>query len=153
MNVSHFNHLRNYVKRAGIIPYMIHNQETYVLLGWSKEDNPVWADLGGRSEKDESVIETALREFGEESRHVLSIDLSRVGKVLITHTRTQVDSVIFFVNVDPTEKNININSDFQKTVPKNQYEDEMSYLQWIPYNTFLTLNNVSSSLNKVRKLL
>jgi len=142
----------NYVKRAGIIPYMIYNGVTYVLLGYSKESNPVWADLGGRAEKGETTLDTALREFGEESRYVLSIDLNKVSKILISGNRSSVQ-VHLIIEVSPTPYNININDAFQKTVPKTQYEDEMSFLQWIPYDTFMSMNGLSKSMQQFRSLL
>lgn len=148
-------HLKNYTKRAGIIPYMLHNGETYILLGLSKEDNPVWADLGGRTEKGETVLETALREYGEESRYVLPVDINRITKIVVSSDNAKkAESVIFFINVEPTDYNINIDDCFQQTIPRNQYEDEMMYLRWIPYHIFLTtMINLSPALEKIRKLI
>ncbi|MBA3284409.1 MAG: NUDIX hydrolase [Nitrosopumilus sp.] len=164
MSDSDILHRKNYTKRAGIIPYMLYNQETYVLLGLSKEDNPVWADLGGRTEKGETVLETALREYGEESRHVLPVDINRITKIVISplspsvpqqyKREEKVESVIFFINVETTDYNLDINDYFQETLPKNQYEDEMLYLKWIPYHIFLiTLTNLSPALEKIRQLI
>lgn len=174
--MSNILHRKNYTKRAGIIPYMLYNQETYILLGLSNENNPVWADLGGRTEKGETVLETALREYGEESRHVLPVDLNKITKIVVSplsslreftptslsplpdHNNSKreekVESVIFFINVDPTDYNIDINDYFEQTLPKNQYEDEMLYLKWIPYHIFLTtLTNLSPALEKIRHLI
>ena len=135
-------------KRAGIIPFSISEGITYLLLGFSKEKKAVWADLGGRVEPGETVLETALREFGEESRHVLPVDLNNIKNILVTGNFKQV---IFFIQV--SGDNYNINDLFQSTVPQSEYEDEMQFLQWIPYDTFLTLTNISNSLRKIQKLL
>jgi 8-oxo-dGTP pyrophosphatase MutT (NUDIX family) len=146
--------------RAGIIPYMVDDiGMTYVLLGLSNDDFPVWSDLGGRAEKGESVIETAIREFGEESRYVIPITLDRISKIIITDvyrmSGTSPGQVIFIVQVDPTLYNANINDIFIRTVPKNQYEDEMSELRWILYDHVINMNpnNLSRAMKEVQKVL
>ena len=150
-----FLYTSNYVRRAGIIPFVIHNGTTYILLGYSNEKNPVWADLGGRSEYNENTIQTALREFGEESRYVLPIDLNRISKILITGRDGSIypDQVLLVIEIDPSPHNTYINSAFQSTAPKTQYEDEMSLLQWVPYDTFLSMDGLSKSMISIQKLL
>ena len=160
-----------YARRAGIIPYLIDKTgKTFVLLGLSNEKTPLWGDLGGRSESNpakksyETVLETAIREYGEESRHVLPIFDKNISLIVITSSsdnkgvsRFLHDQVILFVEVDPTEYNVNINKEFTKTIPKDQYEDEMTLLKWIPYNRFLSgyidKNNLSPTLLAVIKSL
>jgi 8-oxo-dGTP pyrophosphatase MutT (NUDIX family) len=150
-----FLYTSGYVRRAGIIPYMVYNGVTYMLLGKSNEKTPMWADLGGRSESDENTLETALREFGEESRYVLPVDLTKTSKVLITgrSESSDPDQVHLVIEVDPTYYNIYINDKFQQTVPKTQYEDEMIYLRWISYDEFMTMEGLTSSMIEVRNLL
>lgn len=144
-----------YVRRAGIIPFIVHNEITYILIGLSKEPIPVWADLGGRSETGETTLETAIREFGEESRYVMPILLDHIDKILITDKNNNgiVDQVILMMHNEATDYNININKHFQNTVPKTVYEDEMHFLQWIPYKDFLSMDNLTNSLKSVQKLL
>jgi hypothetical protein len=148
-----FLHSSDYVRRAGVIPYMVHNGVTYILLGYSNEKNPVWADLGGRSEEDETTLQTALREYGEESRYVLPIDLSRLSKILITGRSGSIypDQVLLLVEVDPIYHNIN--DKFQQTIPRTPYEDEMSLLKWIPYEEFMKMSGLTYSMEDVRNLL
>jgi ADP-ribose pyrophosphatase YjhB (NUDIX family) len=150
-----FLYSKDYIRRAGVIPFMIYNNTTYILLGYSKENNPVWADLGGRVEKGETTLDTALREFGEESRYVLPINLNNISKVLITSKGDTYypDQVLLVVQVDSSLYNININQAFQNTLPRTQYEDEMSFLQWIPYDTFLVMGGLSKSMQQIQKLL
>ena len=150
-----FLYVPGYVRRAGIIPFMVYDDITYVLLGFSNETNPVWADLGGRSEYEENTIQTAVREYGEESRYVLPADLTRINKVLLTGREGShhPDQVLLVIQTDPTPYNININIAFQATSPKTPYEDEMSILQWVPYDTFLTMNGLSRSMVAIQKLL
>ena len=144
-----------YIRRAGIIPAMVVNNETYLLIGLSKDDQPVWADLGGRSEKGETTLQTALREFGEESRWVLPVDMNRLKHVLITsrNNKNEPDQVLFVVEVDPTPYNLSINERFRVTLPKNQYEDEMQFLQWFPFTEFIKLGGMTQSMQSIQKLL
>lgn len=145
----------NYVRRAGIIPYIVYNGITYILIGLSKEKNAVWADLGGRSEYGENALQTALREYGEESRYVLPVDLKRLSKVLLTGRpgSHHPDQVLLVVEMDPTPHNIHINDKFQTTIPRTKYEDEMSVLQWVPYDTFLSMGGLSKSMVDIQSLL
>jgi 8-oxo-dGTP pyrophosphatase MutT (NUDIX family) len=150
-----FLHEKDYIRRAGIIPFIIYNGITYILLGLSKDPIPVWADLGGRTEIGESTLQTAIREFNEESRYVLSIDLNRINKILINNRNNSntPDQVMLIIHVDPNDYNLNINKHFQNTIPKTQYEDEMSILQWFPYDYFLSMDGLSSSMQSVQTLL
>lgn len=144
----------DYIRRAGIIPFMIDaDNVTWILLGYSKEKNPVWADLGGRSEFMETTLGTALREFNEESRGVLGIDLKNTTKIIITG-KHKPRQVILIVQVETNPKNINIDNYFQKTLPKNKYEDEMQFLKWIKYEDFMKMKKktLSKSLIKVRNI-
>ena len=150
-----FLYTPDYVRRAGVIPFIVHNGITYILLGYSKEKNPVWADLGGRAEDDETTIATALREFGEESRYVLSLNLNRITKVLITGRKGSVypDQVHLVVEVDPSHSNININDKFLNTTPRTEYENEMQFLRWISYDEFMRMKGLTLSMEHVRDLL
>jgi 8-oxo-dGTP pyrophosphatase MutT (NUDIX family) len=51
---------------AGIVPYRVQGDEVYFLLGLEKS-NGKWSGFVGGSEKYESIIQTAVREFNEET--------------------------------------------------------------------------------------
>ena len=55
--------MENY--EAGIIPYHQFENQIYFLLGY--ERRKFWSAFVGRSEPNESIIQTALREFNEET--------------------------------------------------------------------------------------
>jgi len=64
------------IRRAGIIPYIKYNRQTLFLFGIS-EIHAYISDFGGtRDKKDIDVIETALREYNEETFGCLR-DLTR----------------------------------------------------------------------------
>ena len=154
-NNLNFLHHTNYIRRAGIIPFLVDARGiTYMLLGLSKEKNPVWADLGGRREGNETTLQTAIREFNEESRSVLSIDLNRITKIIITG-HNKPDQVIIVIEIDPTQHNININNNFINTIPKTKYEDEMTELRWIDFDIFINMNpnTLSLSMRKTQAMI
>ena len=163
LNISdtNFLHNKNYIRRAGIIPFLVdENKETFILLGKSKEQFPVWADLGGRSEEGETVLQTAIREFGEESRYVIPVHIEKVTKILVTNGNPYSDSYtklpdqcLLVMEVPLNSYYLNINEAFQKTVPTTQYEDEMSELVWFPYDYFLQMDGLSKSMQQIQKLL
>jgi 8-oxo-dGTP pyrophosphatase MutT (NUDIX family) len=66
------------VRAAGVLPYAIVRKSIVLLLGQEKydpkwRDSDCWSDFGGRVEKDKdkSILETAAREFYEESGGVV----------------------------------------------------------------------------------
>jgi 8-oxo-dGTP pyrophosphatase MutT (NUDIX family) len=152
-----FIYQEGYIRRAGIIPYMIDDTNTtYILIGYSNEKNPVWADLGGRAETNETTIETALREYGEESRYVLSPDLNNIKYIVITGKEEKSknpDQVLFLMEVDPTLYNININQAFLSTVPTTQYEDEMQFLRWVSLDDFVVMEGLTRSMVLVQNVI
>jgi len=160
-----FMYQPGYIRRAGVIPYMIDDTHTtYILIGYSKEKKPVWADLGGRAEIGETTMETALREFGEESRYVLTPNLNNITHVIITGKNDKnknnknknnniVDQVLLLMEVEPTLYNINIDQAFQSTLPKTQYEDEMQFLQWISLEQFVNMKKLTQSMKLIQNII
>jgi len=125
-----FLNYKNYVVRAGIVPYMIdENEKTYILLGVDKESG-VLADLGGTIEKGESTLDVAIREFLEESRSVLSVNLNNTTTIIISNIISKKNKkrkqVILFPKIDLNYYHLSIDEQFQKTIPRNKYEDDQS---------------------------
>lgn len=59
------------VRRAGVIPYTVCNGRLFFLMGVDSQYNQV-TDFGGGSKKDENALQTALREFNEETNGIFS---------------------------------------------------------------------------------
>jgi 8-oxo-dGTP pyrophosphatase MutT (NUDIX family) len=79
---------------AGILPTTIHNGKLYFLFGKENkyEDSaPGFSDFGGGTDNNESYLETAIREAGEEFTGFLGSDsdvrklLKRYGTYIIDH--------------------------------------------------------------------
>jgi transcription termination factor NusB len=69
---------------AGILPTCIHKNKLYFLFGKEHEycDTPGWSDFGGGTDNNETYMQTAIREGGEELTGFLGsdADLSRMLK-------------------------------------------------------------------------
>lgn len=62
--------LRNIrTQRSGVIPYVCHRGTTYFLLGKDKKFQE-YCDFGGGTKKNESAIQTGMREFQEETSNM-----------------------------------------------------------------------------------
>ncbi len=61
---------------GGILPVAVHDNEVYLLFGKENEldDTQGWADFGGGKNKNESVIQTAVREGCEELNGFLGLE-------------------------------------------------------------------------------
>ena len=145
---------KNEVCRAGIIPYFIDRGGYLFFLLGQDSQNKKWADLGGTTEAGETVIETALREYGEESRWTLPVDPKYITKILVTQVESkkgkQRRQALCFIPVELNPNNVYIDQKFQETVPKTKYEAEMSRLAWIDSETLTDLKNVSRSIKAIQ---
>ena len=118
---------------AGIVPYRIQGDEIYFLLGLEKS-NDKWSGFVGSSEKYESVIQTAVREFNEESSLVFQdylqffYDACIITKPIIEKTPSGKPLYIWFIECY-------INVDLEQLVTNQLYlQDpvfkEKSKLRW-----------------------
>jgi len=77
---------------ASILPVTIYKGKLYFLFGKERpnDDNPGWSDFGGGTDNNESYIQTAIREGGEELTGFLGSDKD-VKKLLTKHGTFNVD--------------------------------------------------------------
>lgn len=73
---------------ASILPVTIYKGKLYFLFGKERpdDDNPGWSDFGGGTDNNESYIQTAIREGGEELTGFLGSD--KDVKKLLTRFKT-----------------------------------------------------------------
>lgn len=66
------------IRAAGIVPYFIENEKVYILINKEFRDNKiVYNSIGGKVDHfDKSILDTAIREFNEETGYIAS-DLIR----------------------------------------------------------------------------
>lgn len=134
---------------AGILPTTIHNGQLYFLFGKEgKYENsaPGFSDFGGGTDKNETFIETAIREAGEEFTGFLGSN-SDVKKMLQKHGTYNIDFKTdghdtYRVHIFPLEFNYwlphfyNNNQKFlQKHLPSKVFKTtkifEKSEIRWI----------------------
>lgn len=78
---------------AGILPTTIHNNKLYFLFGKEgkyEDTAPGFSDFGGGTDNNESFLETAIREGGEELTGFLGTD-NDVKKLLTAHGTFTID--------------------------------------------------------------
>ena len=77
---------------ASILPVTIHNGKMYFLFGKERDidENPGWSDFGGGTDNNETFLETAVREAGEEFTGFLGND-AEVRKMLKKYGTYNID--------------------------------------------------------------
>lgn len=134
---------------AGILPTTIHNNKLYFLFGKEGkfEDNaPGFSDFGGGTDNDESFLETAIREGGEELTGFLGDDndvkqmLQKHGVYTLEHEssghKTYRTHIFPFVYDEYLPHYYNNNQRFlQKNLPDNVFKTtrifEKAEIRWI----------------------
>jgi len=135
---------------AGILPATIHNGKLYFLFGKEgkyEDSAPGFSDFGGGTDNNETFLETAVREAGEEFTGFLGND-SDIRKMLRLHGTYNIDHKTdghktYRMHIFPFEYNhwlpyyYNNNQRFlQKRLPGNVFKTtkifEKAEIRWIP---------------------
>ena len=105
---------------AGIIPYTLINGRMYFLLGYERKS---WSGFIGSSENDETPIDTAVREFNEETALIFNDYLDLI--------REKVCSAVPIVFLSPKGKKVHLYFiDFCESI--TQFKDNRKKLQsWV----------------------
>jgi 8-oxo-dGTP pyrophosphatase MutT (NUDIX family) len=77
---------------AGVLPYAQFQDKTVILLGMDCHRKGYWIDFGGKSNRRETPIETAAREFSEETMFCFIPSVADVKKMLKLSTPIIVSS-------------------------------------------------------------
>jgi len=138
---------------AGVVPYIVIDR-IYILLGLEKSNNK-WSGFVGGSESGESVVDTALREFNEETAMIFNEHLIPLKAMLlktqpvVESTSTGKDAFIYFVKF-PANICDNIIPQFLKNkseLPDDRYH-EKSMLRWFSLDE---INESPKILLKIKK--
>ena len=128
---------------AGIVPYIKREGKVYFLLGRERfRDNLLCGFVGGREPKDKTLVDTAIREFNEETCLVFNNSLDFIRNK-ITHdtintkcfkTQTQrSDVTVWFVLIPSTHDMRRDEREFllNLSMPLPEYYKEKSSIMWI----------------------
>ena len=133
---------------AGIVPYIFLNDNYYFLLGFERSYRQ-WSGFIGNNEKNEIPIQTAFREFHEEtSLFFTTTDIQLTSPPLVDQTTTGKNVYIWFVQF-PNDHLFMDFSNFrmyQKDLPR-QYK-EKSALRWFSKNDLYT-SNIYKKMKKI----
>ena len=133
---------------AGIVPYLLIKDEIYLLLGLEKSNNK-WSGFVGGSEKDELIVDTALREFNEETALIFEEYIpfikSKLNLIVPEKDKSKLgrNVYIYFIQFpDETENKITQFINSKSKLEPNCYH-EKSILKWF------SLNEIKNSNSKI----
>jgi 8-oxo-dGTP pyrophosphatase MutT (NUDIX family) len=131
---------------AGLLPAAIHKGVIYLLFGRENElnDTPGWADFGGGSKPNETILDVATREGSEELNGLLGSQ-SALKKVAVRHKIAELKyheytTIVFKTNYDERLENYYLNNYkfFEKYLPgaKNNPHNgllEKAEIKWFTF--------------------
>jgi 8-oxo-dGTP pyrophosphatase MutT (NUDIX family) len=152
-----YNDDETMITSAGIIFYRNSGNNIKILMGKTMKTNPEmskWTILGGRKElTDETLYDTAIREFDEETSGIFEVMLNEVDLYSILKRSVNVrlndrKYLLFIVSVDDHNLHTYMNGvdeRFTKTLNYNlpHYMKEMCAISWMPYTTLFNKSKVS----------
>lgn len=126
----HLNHASH--RRGGVIPYCVKNDQLYVLLGTHAASGDL-TDFGGGVTKNETTLEGALREFGEESQSIFGSEAYSINSYETCVAVQNTYMAVIFYPLHPKY--------FDAPLPfvKNKEGDELSSIKWYTFEEFVTI--------------
>jgi len=143
---------------ASILPATIYKNKVYFLFGKERaiDDTPGWSDFGGGSDNNESYLDTAIREGGEEMTGFLG-DSAEIKKMVTKYGTYNVDCTftshnMYRAHIFPMEYNAflphyyNNNQRFlQKNLDPKVIKDtkifEKTEIRWVCMNELPKMKN------------
>lgn len=116
---------------AGIIPYSVINNQVSFLLGLEKSNRKWSGFVGGSEPSDRSIINTAIREFNEETSTIFENYLNYI------YNEINTNKAILVMDITPTNRNVylyfvnfpKVTNLEMKKIQKREYQ-EKSKLRW-----------------------
>ncbi len=151
----------NMKKSSGILVYKVEDNKVKVLLShpggpyWEKKTTHCWSIPKGEQDNNEDIIETAKREFTEETNLVVTNELSFLGTTKVSNNKLVT---IFYTEEDLDISNAKSNYFELEWPPKsgiiNKYP-EMDKTEWIELEEAkeLIFDNQLFFINKLESIL
>lgn len=121
---------------AGIIPYRFNNGKIEFFVGHPTGARDYWAFLKGRTEEGESLEDTAIREFSEESGQDLAISadmLIPLGTVQQRKNKKVTAFCIEYPDIDPKKC-------FSNLIDGSDKPEVNSY-KWMDYHALIPVTH------------
>jgi flavodoxin len=132
---------------AGLLPAAVHNGVIYLLFGRENElnDTPGWADFGGGSKQNETILDVATREGCEELNGLLGSQ-SALKKIAVRHKIAELKfhsytTIVFKTDYDERLENYYLNNYkfFEKYLPGVKKEPhngllEKAEIKWFTFD-------------------
>ncbi len=122
---------------AGLLPAAIHKGVIYLLFGRENElnDTPGWADFGGGTKRNETILEAATREGSEELNGLLGSQTT-LKKVAVRRKIAELKfktytTIVFKTDYDERLENYYLNNYkfFEKYLPGVKRNHTMDFLK------------------------
>jgi hypothetical protein len=139
---------------AGIVPYIIIDGHIYFLLGLELSNNK-WSGFIGKSQDDETVIQTALREFNEETVNLFEeyseTIISELNKTLpkIDTSSTGKNVYIYFLQFPEQSQELIKNFINAKAKLTEDHYLEKGILKWFNLNDIKKSNRILYRLKQM----
>ena len=131
---------------AGLLPAAVHKGTIYLLFGRENElnDTPGWADFGGGSKRNETVLDVATREGSEELNGLLGSQ-TQLKKIAVRHKIAELvfhtyTTIVFKTEYDDKLEDYYLNNYrfFEKYLPgakKNPHNGllEKAEIKWFTF--------------------
>jgi 8-oxo-dGTP pyrophosphatase MutT (NUDIX family) len=139
---------------SGVLPFYEFNGILYILLG---KENGSWSGFSGKQEVNETLKQTAFREFHEETSNTfIDMTMSYLNEntldIIVTKTPTGKEFSLYLINFNETLRDV---SSFRlnRTLSQLKCEKEKEDIRWVPlqdiqrkyklrYCFFKDLNNI-----------
>ena len=135
---------------AGILPITYFKGNMYILLGKEVEEKK-WSDFGGGREKNETVIENAIREGCEELNGIFGCEKKLFKKVKQNYINTIIyktyHSILFYVEYDMNISDYfkNIHTFIEKKLPNKINKKglfEKSEIKWFSKEELMNVRHI-----------
>lgn len=121
---------------AGIIPFRRNNGKIEFFVGHPTGAGNYWAFLKGRTEEGENIVDTAIREFIEESGHNIAVSadmLIPLGTVQQRKNKKVTAFCVEYPDIEPDKCFSNLIEGSDKP--------EVDKYRWIDYDTLLCITH------------
>lgn len=132
--------LKRKIGRSGIIPYTSKDNEMHFLLAKDNQTDEL-GDFGGGAKSKENGLDTAMREFEEESKGIFLGEFPNIDYFVNKISVTGDNMAVTFVYIDPKWLSKDETGAVRQFRKKRKRDDEIIDVVWVNKITFEKLVN------------